>query len=523
MFYAVPMLALIIMIAGKRAWRTAPFWALAAIATLLSVETLVDRLVHLQLRESVGYGDGYVFATVAGLDKSAIIYPPIPRSDGAPVLYSPLLYYCLWLGTKASPSHFPLLGPRLLELASYLGALAVSMWLARQLIPLRSAAAWTALWLASMTCTRPWILQLRADFAGIFFALASTSLLLAWHGTRRGFLPFAAGAAAGLAFHFKITFLAAAAAGLIWLLWAGYRKAAAQFAATAAMLSLGGYALFALTEPGMLPNMLSIANVPKTWVGLTDIARTFLLQPLFLLGLCGLPIVLAALRHFPRGKWALLSLHFLFATAIAALSILQAGANANYFYESLFLLGPVITWAAFRLYHDRPGIAPAYTCLLLLFFIAYPRPFDFPRLFREQWSAIQERNLRHDLLRELCRNFSALSFDQDLNPLTTYRELPEPYIMNHRHLAGSQDFSALIQRIERRRYDFIVAFPPEAKFRGYPLMAAPVGAAISRHYIRHCESGSFFIWLPPEPKPELVARLGGPVCSAFDSPEPRRN
>jgi hypothetical protein len=60
-----------------------------------------------------------------------------------------------------------------------------------------------------------WLLQLRAEFLGITFSLLAMRLLM----SDRRWTIGAAGLCAGMALQFKITFVAAAATGTLWLTW----------------------------------------------------------------------------------------------------------------------------------------------------------------------------------------------------------------------------------------------------------------------------------------------------------------
>jgi hypothetical protein len=57
------------------------------------------------------------------------------------------------------------------------------------------------------------VLLIRSDFLGIGFSLLAVRLLM----SRRRWMPLLAGISAGLATQFKLTFIAATAAGALWL------------------------------------------------------------------------------------------------------------------------------------------------------------------------------------------------------------------------------------------------------------------------------------------------------------------
>lgn len=498
--------------------RNVAFGVLIFACVSLLAETILDRSLRMQLWGSIGYGDAYILASVHDLERTGVLYPPVPKSDGAPVLYSPLLYYLVWVGERLSPSGHPNFGPRFVFFLAYLAALSMAARIAGQLVPHRRVVLYATFWIASLATVRDWILQLRGDFAGIFFSLASTSLLMTWFEHPRVRWLIAAGACAGLATQFKITFLAAGAAGLGWLAWRRDWRALVPYASAAAVFSMGGYAFFLYLEPHLLENILALTNTINTWQNMGDFAKRIAQQPAIALACCGLPLVAVAIKRTGHGKWSLLGLHLVLSLFVALPTARQAGAAVNYFYETMFALSPLMAWGAFRLAHEITPNASVFAGTLLAIHSLRPVPTSFPGIYRSTASYVFEENDRYEKLVHLFQHFDGLSFVPEFNSLTARKELPEPYLMSYRRLLGLHDFSPLVKRIEQRQYDFILALPAQSVYRGIPHAAAEVNSAISDRYVKHCEAGRYVIWLPPEPREDLRESLRDFLCSAGAAP-----
>src|ERR1700680_432510 len=241
--------------------------------TLLTAAKLPSRLYRLN---EVNWGDSYILYDIMHFQKTGRLYRDLSQPPYLPAIYSPLVYLMYALPSHLSGDN-PFFGPRLFALAEFALCIWMVCSIVQALIPVRGAWIWGMLLAASIHCMGLWLGQLRADFAGIFFGLATVRLLLAhprW--------VVLAGICAGLALQFKITYVAPALAGGLWLLMQRQWKPLMRFAAAAALLSAGPYVVFWLREPGMIPQMFGLN--PAIWdpVGCLKLILRALIDPAFL-------------------------------------------------------------------------------------------------------------------------------------------------------------------------------------------------------------------------------------------------
>src|SRR5262245_38275239 len=95
----------------------------------------------------------------------------------------------------------------------------------------------------------------------------------------------------------------------------------------------------------MLGQMLALSPGIPDVRGALMLASQAASDPVVLLALAALPVVVR--RFWPR--WALLIIFATTAFAIAGVTVLQAGANENYFFEALFAVVPLAVLGVFRL------------------------------------------------------------------------------------------------------------------------------------------------------------------------------
>ena len=130
-----------------------------------------------------------------------------------PAQYSPLIYVLLSLPGRMVALDNPFVGPRALVGAAFVGCVALAFSITRRLMPVPAAGGWALALMASISTMWQWPLQIRADFPAVCCSLAAIRLLL----SRSPGAVVWAGMAAGLAAQFKVTFVAAGVAGMVWL------------------------------------------------------------------------------------------------------------------------------------------------------------------------------------------------------------------------------------------------------------------------------------------------------------------
>ena len=176
---------------------------------LMSTPALFRNVSSLFLLDEAGYPDSYIIHDVLQFRKTGSIYRDLSQSPYLPAVYSPMVYILYALPGRVVAWENPFLGPRLVAITAYLVSIGIVISLVRVLAPAGFVWVWGLLLASSISSMWEWILQIRGDFPGICFSLLAIRLLLS---RSRWAVPLA-GLCAGLALQFKITFVAAVAAG----------------------------------------------------------------------------------------------------------------------------------------------------------------------------------------------------------------------------------------------------------------------------------------------------------------------
>src|SRR5215470_19983326 len=163
------------------------------------------------------------------------------------------------------------------------------------IIPLRSTWLWGVLLGSSITCMIFWILQLRSEFLGILFELLTVRLLL----RRSRWAALTAGVCAGLALQFKITMIAALAAGILWLFLKRNWRLLLLFVLAGVATSGGLYFFFSLREPRMIEQMTTFRTIIPEYRELINHIARVLKEPVPLLALAALPVI----AWYPLRPW----------------------------------------------------------------------------------------------------------------------------------------------------------------------------------------------------------------------------
>src|SRR6202022_399653 len=202
--------------AGQVARRVAGHTAAGALLLFCLVSSLAlvtEQLSYLFLLSEVGYGDSYILYDVLHFQHTGRIYREPSHPPYPPALYGPLVYMLYSLpGRIGTGARNLFVGPRLIALTMFLLCVGVVVSIVRTLIPARFAWLWGVLLAGSISSMRIWVLQLRGDFPAIFFSLLAIRLLL----VRSRWAVILAGVCAGFATQFKLTYVAALAAGSLW-------------------------------------------------------------------------------------------------------------------------------------------------------------------------------------------------------------------------------------------------------------------------------------------------------------------
>src|SRR5262245_3487373 len=327
-----------------RAWTegVAPFAILLFTLSAASLN-LGEQMAKFPLLEDAGYGDSYILHDIQYFQQTGVIYRDLSQPPSQPAQYSPMLYVLLALPGSLFPIENPFVGPRVIVFTAYLLCVVVTASIAHAIIPLPGTWLWGVLLGSSITSMTFWILQLRSDFLGILFELLSIRLLL----NRSRWAILIAGICAGLALQFKITMIAALAAGSLWLFFNRNWRLLLLFVLAGVATSGGLYFFFSFREPRMITQITTFSTIiPEYRELIHHIART-LSEPVALLAVAALPVIGRRLR--PWRRWRLLLLFSAISFFIAASTDVHAGANLNYFYEFLFSATPLAVLSVFHL------------------------------------------------------------------------------------------------------------------------------------------------------------------------------
>ena len=483
--------------------------SLFASLLIISLHLVAVEGTRFWLQTEAGYGDAYIHYDVTHFKRTGVIYRDLSQPPYLPAQYSPFVYMMYAIPSENASGN-PFFGPRLVALFAFLACVAMVISLVGALVPLRCASIWGLVLLGSIGSLEQWPLQLRGDFAAIFFNLASLRLLM----SRSRYRALFAGLCAGAALQFKLTYVAGIAACFLWLVFRKRWKELALFVPAAAATSLGIYLVLWLREPNMMSQMLALAPGIADFRGLVKIILQVVSEPLILLVLPALPVLIP----WRRPRWLLLLLFALLSFILQAAADIQAGGNVNYFFEGLFALVPVAVLGTFKLIawsRERPALAVLVTALMLIHVIVPQMLFLYENRAMIGPRAIASGNDEFRRVADLLRGRHTLSFVPRLALLDPHPVLMEPYLMTYMERLGKFDATSLLERIAKREFDVVVARDDDATWRGIPLMP-DVLTTIEEAYERQCRMPNTVVYLPRgrERDSGLIQRLKNIECVA---------
>ncbi len=460
-----------------------------------------------------GFGDSYILYDVQHFKSTGQIYRDLRVPPYLPAQYGPLVYRLYALAVDARTEN-PFLGPRFVALAVFFLSISMVAIVAQGLIPIRAVWIWALFFAISITSLDNWPIQLRGDFVGIFLSLAAIRLLL----LRPRKAVLAAGICAGLAIQFKITFVAAAASGVLWLLHQKRWRELGSFVAGTLVSSIGIFAVFSLREPRMIAQMTALAPGVRDIHGCLLILLRAIQEPVVLLALPALPMVLT--RRWPR--WNLLLLYALTAWIIGVVTDVQAGGNINYFFEGLFALVPLSVLGSFRLIKlSRDATIAAFFAGLILIQFCAPelrdiygfRSYVNPRIIHAQ----NDQFRRAEAALHGQSIFSTVPW---IALLDSHPALVEPNLLTYMERLGKIDPSPILERLRREEFDVVIAGHYGGEWRGIPKVEPRLGAEIVAAYRPYCVvhlDDALFVFLPRHRAEDstLVQKLEQIPCTEY--------
>jgi hypothetical protein len=439
------------------------------------------------LLDEIDYGDSYVLYDVQRFQDTGVIYRDLSLPPYTLTSYSPLVYMFFSLPGRTAASDNPFIKPRSMVIAAFLLCIVIVVSIARALIPSRSGGLWCLLLATTIATMQHWVLQLRGEFPGIAFSLLAIRLLL----MRSAWGISLAGVAAGLASQFKFTFVAALAAGALWLLLQRRGKDLAVFVGAGFLASAGLYFLFWLREPRMIQHLTSLRIGFIDAPGCFEFIYVVFTEPVVLLSTLAMPMVFA---NCSSGR-ALLASFVLISFVIAGLTDLHPGGNINYFFEGLFAVVPIATIGVIRLLSFARRSAAVSLFLIALFFGPLMRG-RFHELFElivhpATWvHAVASNNASFRQVQDALKGRHIFSTDERLALLD-----PAPALINSFAFWTIKP-RPIYDRLRGSEFDVVITAAIAKRYRHIEHVSADLRRAISASYAPHCVIRGALLQLP---------------------------
>jgi len=496
----------------KPRFRRFAYYAILVFCGISALRLTIQEGAGLFSLEESGYGDSYVFHTVQQYLKTGQIYPDLHSRDELPSLYSPLLYIMFSIPLRVDAWGSSYVGPRLMVLASFLTCLGLVASISRKLIHCRAAAPLSILLACSFGAFEGWPSQLRGDFPSSCFALLAVRLLL----EDSPWCYALAGAAAGFALQFKLTYVVAGTAGFLWLSYQRKWKSLIAFSAMAVLTSLGIYILMLFREPYMLEHILALRSTVPNYPGVARFLYHLGMEPILLLAVTTLPMLVFRQRF----QWSLLALYFLISFAVSALLSIQAGGNTNYFFEPLFAAAPFAVAGVFWLREQTSGMSSVFVALLICGLGINPALLSTVKAIRlAKGAAARNRYLEN--LRQEFAGKSVFSTVGWASHLTENVAISEPFLLSYLERTGKWDSAPWVAKIHQQRFDLVVADLPRDVYRGVPRISPKIRAAIEEAYepFSACPGILLFHRRGENLDSAMLARFAAMGCHAVACPD----
>lgn len=403
--------------------------------------------------------------------------------------YGYLYYLLVGVGLKLFGYQFWL--GRLLAVVGALCCVRACLRIVLSLTDGRREAAWfTAAMIAAAGPFQIWLAVQRSDFIGLAFAFGGLAIAVL---AARNASPQSDRRALGMAFLFtaaflcKLTLVLPTVAAIAWLLHQGRRREAVVLGASYALLVAAAAGALNVTSSGGYgwQHLVLTRKIP---VDYAVASRSFLFLAITPPLLCGVACGVGALYRFsiaaararqPRlaalRYWSALEFfaaYGLLALVVNFISSARAGANVNYYLESLFALG-IVSGLAYDRFRIGPRARIALAALLLLFGAVHCARSARGEYFR--WAALP-------YFRELVRTVKDRTAP-DAVLLSAYPELAvaagRPYYFGDfmQYTDGrSRELVQLFQStVEARRFGAILWHIPEDRsLRGHSQTTTPL-------------------------------------------------
>ncbi|GEM_PF-1278611 len=461
--------------------------AVFSAALLMMAVTLADTMVTAMSYGEAGFPDSYILHDARRYAATGVLYKDLSEPPYNATLYGPPLYWLL--ARTVDWGENPFTGPRIALFAGWSACIALVGYLTSLWVRVRHAGLLGMMLAAGIPAVAPWILQLRPDFFGTLFGLLAIVLL--HRGGRAGILL--AGCCAGVTVTFKVTMVAALAAGALWLLLRRDFRGLAHFAC-GAILALGAVlGGFLMSEPRMPGQMAALRQIIPEFRGALGALQTASAQPVALLGLAAFPFVLRK----GSGRRALLPLYAGLSWAAAAVTVVQAGGNVNYFIEGLWAMVPLATTAvllSLRVLRRFPVVDLGLGLAIAVFFLggAARSAGRIPGRLAE----ISDYNRELRCMQSLVKGASVMTTIPRLALMTPEPAITEPYMVSYQLKNDGRRYSRLRARLRQGEFDLVVTDIADREYRGIPFLAAPIRAAMAEGgYAAFCGNSFALVYM----------------------------
>ena len=488
--------------------------ALLVVLAYSAAVLLVSAVVASGAFRDWGYPDSATLLRVREVAETGRIFPPFDRPPYLVSIYGPLTYASLAVPYALAErlGADPRVAVQATIACALFASLALVFVLSRQLYASNRTAAISLLFAASITFLPDWVVQIRGDFIGLFFSLLCASMALQWMRSSAAGWYFGAIACAAAAVLTKQTFIAVPLGVFVSLIFGRRWVRALAWATGVGLVAAGSYLLVWQREPAMLQHYAALGHpLFEFRVGLKLITslRTQLLLPFAVAG-----IVMATRTGSPTAR--VLALIAGASWGIAVLTVFQAGAAVNYFWEGLLICSVFAGGGAEAIRGRLQGLSGPAWALLLLVMI----PWEVSTLATSSRSLARdyrEQHGRSGRLAEWTALSNALSGKRVLSPmpdvslLGTPPVVPDPILASYLEVAGTWNYSPIIADLQAGRFDAVIIRPgrivSHGSYRGVPLWNDTVWKLVSERYKFDCRYSGLEIWVPRETPPHVCGDI----------------
>ncbi len=349
----------------------------------------------------------------------------------------------------------------------------------------------------------PWWSLFKEDILGVALTLGAVVLL---YRTKQPGSRALAGLVAGLAILTKQTFVAAAAAGVVWLWWTD-RRGVAAFALSVAATVVAVAAFLELTTGAFLANTVLANAVPFTWDVFALNASTMLRYQWGPLLLAAIAVGSLLRQRRPAGKLAAL---YWLASFVPLVGLARAGSNHNYWIElagASAVLAAAILWGVLRggaTHRAEAGALVAWLALggTVLGVLPLYRSSAVPILSvaRSIPNPAQSAALEAVVARVRRDPGETLADPLDVVALAGRTVQFEPYFFSILYSEGQWSPDPLIREICSGSIDLLVLDSPlessgRGTYHGYAYWPAPVLETLRERMVLEAQAGGRYVYV----------------------------